>query len=110
MASTTSEYRAQLAQASADIELLVRRFQSLSEQGWETRRDSVLYVLGRLAEMSGALEQRTMPPLPELASFALADAFAVLGGDVLVVLESRDVPGVLNELVDVLRQARAATK
>jgi hypothetical protein len=106
----SDDYEARLGRARSDAELLVRRFQTLSETDWERRRVVVLDLLQRLVQMTGRIERRELPALPELGSFALSDAFAVVCGDVLVALGDRPEPDMLAELLDELHQARIETR
>jgi MoxR-like ATPase len=104
------EYDEQLAQVSAHLDRLVRRLQCLSALAWTSRRDPVLRCLARLVELDGLAERRPMPPLPDLASFSLADAITVVTGDVLAALAEVPNVDVLDRVFVELGAALAATR
>jgi hypothetical protein len=110
VSAAETDYDARLALAEAELERLVRRLRSLSAAAWRERRPPVLLALGRLAQLTALTEQRKLPVLPELADHALADAVAVIGGDVLVVLASRRDDSLLAELIVEIRAAMDATR
>jgi hypothetical protein len=110
VAVVANEYDRRLAQATAQLEVLVRRLQSLSAPAWISRRNAVIGSLTRLVELDGLAEERSMPELPELASFALADAVAVVTGDLLLALVAAPNIDVLNHVLVELRAALDATR
>ena len=75
-----------LAAAAADLGLLVRRLRSLSPRAWQDRRDTARTALAELVALNARLEGRELWP-PNVADHILPDAIAVVGGDVLAVIE-----------------------
>jgi hypothetical protein len=110
VAVAPGEYDERFKQANAHLDRLVRRLQSLSDAAWTSRRDPVVECLRRLVELDGVAEGLQMPRLPELASFALADAIAVVTGDVLAALADSPNGEVLAGVLLELEGALAATR
>ena len=75
-----------LAVARDDLDRLVRRLRHLSPAAWRSRRAAVVALLERLADLGGTFAIWPERMLPDLPDHALADAVAVLGGDLLEVV------------------------
>ncbi len=71
-----------LAVAAEDFGRLVRRLRSLSRRGWQDRREAARAALAGLVALSARLEGVELVP-PTVPDHVLADAIAVVGGDVL---------------------------
>jgi hypothetical protein len=99
-----------LVRAGDELDRLVRRLQSLSAPAWTSRRESVIATLEQLVELTGIAEHRVMPELPELSSFALADAVAVIGGDFLAALADSGADDILNRFLIELRNASSTSR
>jgi hypothetical protein len=103
-------YEEQLALAGDELDRLVRRLRNLSPGAWRLRREPVVAALGRLAELTALAERRTVPKPPTVAEHALADAMAVIGGDVIVALTTSRDGNLMAILVVELRQVLDATR
>jgi hypothetical protein len=99
-----------LAVAAGELARLIRRLAALSGRAWSTRREPVVGLLGQLAALDAVVEDTTSHPVPDLPDHALADALAVIGGDVLEALGSRRDPAALDRTLGELRAAWAATR
>jgi hypothetical protein len=110
VAVAPGEHDERIARATGLLEKLVKRLQSLSAPAWTSRRDPILVCLARLVELNALAEGQPMPELPELASFALADAIMVITGDVLAAHEEAPNGEVLDLLLVELDSALAATR
>jgi hypothetical protein len=75
-------FEVRLSAAVTDLEKLVRRLRSLSPAAWRDRGRPVRETLSGLVALSSELEGRPLET-PEVADHVLADAVAVIGGDVL---------------------------
>jgi hypothetical protein len=99
-----------LGLAASELTRLVRRASQLSGRAWSTRRAPVTELLGRLAEVDATLEQTGPHAVPEVPDHGLADALAVIGGDVLEALVATPDPVVLDRVLADLRAAWTATR
>jgi hypothetical protein len=99
-----------LGLAAAELTRLIRRMSSLSGRAWATRREPAVALLTELAALDVALEGAGPHQLPVLPDHALADALAVIGGDVLEALVAERDPATLDRVVADLRTAWAATR
>jgi hypothetical protein len=93
-----------------ELDRLVRRLQTFSAAAWRTRQAPVVAALGRLVEISGRLENRAMPALPDLAPFAVADATSVIGGDLLTALGVSPDRQFVDDILDEIRRAMESTR
>ena len=103
-------YDERLSLARGELGRLILRLRSLSLPAWRPRRLAVIDALTRLAELSGRAEHRDLPAVPAVADHALADAVAVIGGDVVVALAADPDDGLLAEFVATVQAAREATR
>jgi hypothetical protein len=99
-----------LGLATGELTRLIRRLTSLSPRAWSTRREPVVGLLRRLAELGTELEGTVPHDVPDLPDHSLADAAAVIGGDVLEALSSRRDQAALDRTLAELRGAWAATR
>jgi hypothetical protein len=99
-----------LGLVAAELTRLIRRLSSLSGRAWSSRRDAVLALLGQLAALGAVLEESPPHPVPELPDHGLADALAVVGGDLLEALVTRRDPVALDRTLAELRAAWSATR
>jgi hypothetical protein len=95
---------------AAELTRLIRRLSSLSGPAWSGRRDAVLALLGQLAALDAALEGSPPHAVPELPDHGVADALAVIGGDLLEALVTHHDPAALDRALADLRAAWAATR
>jgi hypothetical protein len=72
-----------VAAVRAELDRLDRRLRSLSVSAWRSRRAAVNHLLEQLAVLGAELESHSVPPMPQLPDYALADAVSVLAEDVL---------------------------
>jgi hypothetical protein len=100
----------QLALASDALELLIRRLRSLSDRAWSTRREPALVLLRQLAALGSAVEDVGPHEVPDLPDYALADAVALVGGDLLEAASLRGDRAALERALAELRAAWAATR
>jgi hypothetical protein len=105
-----SDDEALLGAAWSDLDRLVGRLQRLSESAWRPRRELVMTLLDELARVDARLENVELTPLPDLANFALADALAVIGGDVLECLGAGGHRAVLDEVASLVQAALVSTR
>jgi hypothetical protein len=103
-------YDERLSLARGELARLTLRLRSLSPLAWRSRRKAVITSLARLAAISGRAEHREMPAVPVVADHALADAVAVIGGDVLIALTARPDDDLLAELLATLQDLRESTR
>jgi hypothetical protein len=99
-----------LGRLAADVDQLVRRLRSLGRSSWESRRSSVRALLGDLADISARAEGRPFSAVPDLPDHGLADAVAVISGDLLEVLIPRTCADLLQEAQEVIGRALEETK
>ncbi len=102
-------FEADLADAEASLSRLVGRLRVLSPKSWQTYRAPVRLALSRLVALNADLEGRTLAA-PDVADHVLADAIAVVGGDVLMLLSRAAAADSLVEVQAVLDQALAETR
>jgi hypothetical protein len=100
---------ADVAVARGRLDGLVRRCRSLTAAGWRTRREMIRALLTDLAALDAQLEALPVPEPPPLPDYALGDALAVIGGDVLDALGDEPSAQALAELVGLLERAWALT-
>jgi hypothetical protein len=79
---TGASFEADLAAVEADLAQVVRRLRSLSPRSWRPRRSAADALLAGLVELAARLERRPLDP-PSVPDHVLADAIAVIGGDVV---------------------------
>jgi hypothetical protein len=104
------EYDDRLELAATELERLVRRARGLTSRSWPTRRHAVETALTRMEQLGRERENRVGHPVPELPDYALADALAVLGGDVIESLARVPPdPAQLDRLLSEIRGALDAT-
>jgi hypothetical protein len=96
--------------AAAELDRLIRRMSQLSARAWSTRREPVLRLLRELAALDSALESTGRHDVPDLPDHALADATAVIGGDMLEALSGTPDQAVLDRMIAELRAAWSATR
>jgi hypothetical protein len=99
-----------LGLVAAELTRLIRRLSSLSGRAWSNRRDPVIALLAALAALDAGLEHTEPHAVPELPDHGLADALAVIGGDLLEALVSHREPAALDRALAELRAAWAATR
>jgi hypothetical protein len=99
-----------LREAGADLNRLVTRLGALSGTAWTPRREPVLYLLNRLAVLCASAEGLKPHAVPELDSYALADATSVLGGDVLMALNQVQDADVLSAVTSAVLAALQETR
>jgi hypothetical protein len=99
-----------LGLVASELTRLTRRLSSLSGRAWSGRRPAVIALLGQLAELTAGLEQTGPHAVPELPDHGLADALAVIGGDLLEALVTYRDPAVLDRALAELRAAWTATR
>jgi hypothetical protein len=99
-----------LGLVAVELTRLIRRLSSLSGRAWSSRRDAVNALLTELATFDAGLELTGPHELPELPDHGLADALAVIGGDLLEALFTHRDPIVLDRLLAELRAAWSATR
>jgi hypothetical protein len=99
-----------LGLAAVELTRLIRRLSHLSGRAWSTRREPAFGLLARLAELDDRLEGTGPHDVPDVPDHGLADALAVIGGDVLESLVSRRDAVVLDRVIAELRAAWAATR
>lgn len=102
-------FQPDLAAATTDLERLVRRLRSLSQRSWRERRAAAQAALDGLAALDARLEGRQLdtPTVPE---HALADALAVIGGDVLDAIAMLDDRSALDTTIHLLEVALERTR
>jgi hypothetical protein len=103
-------YDERLALADGELARLVRRLRSLPPASWDRRRRAILMVLDQLSAVTAAAENTAVPALPDLPDHALADAVAVLGGDVIVALNVRPDGDLLASFTAAVRGALNASR
>jgi hypothetical protein len=108
--TTDDTYDELLGLAAAELTRLIRRLSSLSGRAWTARRAPVATLLTGLAALDLALEGTGSHQVPDLPDHALADALAVIGGDVLEALVARHDPAALDRVLADLRATWAATR
>jgi hypothetical protein len=99
-----------LGLAAVELTRLIRRLGQLSGRAWSTRRDPTVALLNQLAQLEATLEGTLAHKVPDLPDHGLADALAVIGGDVLEALVSRRDATALDRVLADLRAAWAATR
>jgi hypothetical protein len=99
-----------LGLVAVELTRLIRRLASLSARAWSDRRDPVIGLLSGLAALDAALEGIDPHRVPALPDHGLADALAVIGGDLLESLAARRDPAVLDRALAELRAAWSATR
>jgi hypothetical protein len=99
-----------LGLAAVELTRLIRRLSHLSSRAWSTRREPARGLLTRLVELDDRLEGTGPHVVPDLPDHGLADALAVIGGDVLEALVSRRDEVALDRVIAELRAAWAATR
>lgn len=100
---------AELTAAREDLALLIRRLRSLSPRARTDRADAVRAALAGLVALDHRLEGGPPQP-PNVADHILADAIAVIGGDVLeTIVVGRD-RSVLTEVTGLLERALSQTR
>jgi hypothetical protein len=99
-----------LGLVAAELTRLIRRLSSLSGRAWSSRRDAVFALLAVLAALEEGLEGIGAHDLPDLPDHGLADALAVIGGDLLDALVTHRDPAVLDRALAELRAAWSATR
>ncbi len=104
------DYEHRLVLARGELARLVLRLRSLSPPAWRSRRKSAVAAVDRLADLSGRAEGRPVPPVPAIAMHALADAVAVVGGDVLAALSDSPDDDLLTAVVETIREALEQTR
>jgi hypothetical protein len=102
-------FEAELATVKADLARLVRRLRSLSPRSWQPRRPVANSLLAGLVELSASLERRPLEP-PGVPDHVLADAVAVIGGDVLAAITAMQDQDALAAVSDLLRNALDGTR
>jgi hypothetical protein len=96
--------------AVAELNRLIRRMTQLSPRAWSTRREPVRGLLRELAVLDATLESTDRHEVPDLPDHALADATAVIGGDVLEALSVNPDQASLERMIAELRAAWSATR
>lgn len=104
-----SPLEADLAAASWDLELLVRRLRSLSSRARQDRVGAARAALDGLVALDARLEDRRLVA-PRVADHILADAIAVVGGDVMELISIRADRDHLMELRVLIDAALVATR
>jgi hypothetical protein len=99
-----------LGLAAGELNRLIRRMTQLTTRAWSTRREPVLRLIRELAALDAAVESTRQHEVPELPDYALADATAVIGGDVLEALALSPDRPTLDRLIAELRATWAATR
>jgi hypothetical protein len=99
-----------LGLVAAELTRLIRRLSSLSGRAWSSRRDPVHSLLGQLAALGAVVEGSPSHVVPELPDHGLADALAVIGGDLLEALVTHRDPAALDRALAELRAAWSATR
>jgi hypothetical protein len=95
---------------AVELTRLIRRLSSLSGRAWSGRRDAVLGLLTGLATLDAALDGTDPHAVPALPDHGLADALAVIGGDLIEALAAHRDPAVLDRALAQLRAAWSATR
>jgi hypothetical protein len=108
--SDDAAYDELLGLVAAELTRLIRRLSSLSARAWASRRDTVTALLARLADLEAGLAETSPHRVPELPDHGLADALAVIGGDLLEALVSHLDPVALDRALAELRAAWSATR
>jgi hypothetical protein len=104
------QYAEMLDLAHDELLRLVRRLQTLSESAWRSRREVVVFAADRFVELAAQAEGHVVRPLPDVASFALADVVAVTCGDVLAAITREPNADVLAAVLAEVRAALVATR
>lgn len=110
MAEPDDRYDEVLGLAAGELERLLRRLGQLTPRAWSTRREPVVTLLRQLAALDAAVEQTPRADVPDLPDHALADATAVIGGDVLEALSDTRDRAALDQLLRELRATWTATR
>jgi hypothetical protein len=98
------------AEVEANLGLLIRRLRRLSPNAWRSRRAPVEDLLAGLEKIAAQLEGRPPRPVPALPDYALADAVAVVGGDVVTQIDQLSGSPSLSEMGRLIRYALDATR
>jgi hypothetical protein len=110
VAAAGEGYDELLGLAAAELNRLIRRLTQLTTRAWSTRREPVLRLIGELAALDAAVESTSLHEVPDLPDYALADATAVIGGDVLEALAASPDRPALDRLIAELRATWSATR
>lgn len=100
---------ADLAAAGESLDLLVRRLRSLSPRARTDRAGAARTALDGLVALEVRLEGCPAKP-PAVADHILADAIAVVGGDLLEAVASSADASSLAEMRKLINTALAATR
>jgi hypothetical protein len=99
-----------LGLVAAELTRLIRRLSSLSGRAWSSRRDPVLALLEAWAALDAVFEESPPHAVPDLPDHGLADALAVIGGDLLEALVTHRDRVALDRALAELRAAWSATR
>jgi hypothetical protein len=108
--SDDAAYDELLGLVAAELTRLIRRLSSLSGRAWSTRRAPVIALLFVLAALDAEVEDTQLHDVPQLPDHGLADALAVIGGDLLEALVTHRDPAALDRALAELRAAWSATR
>jgi hypothetical protein len=98
-----------LGLSRADLGRLVQRLSRVSPLGWRAIRSPVAAFLATMVELSERQQGRPLT-LPDLSDHMLADAVAVIGGEVLDTLAESPDAATLEAARGAITAALAATR
>lgn len=110
MPESGQDFAVQLALLGDALERLERRLRSLGAAAWRSRATVVRALLTELIAVEAMLRGRSPHELPHIAEFALADALAVIGGDVIEAFADVECDASLRSALSAVRTAIDAAR
>jgi hypothetical protein len=110
MPDSGSDHAAHLVLLADDLERLERRLRGLSTAAWRSRADVIRALLLDLIAIEATVNAASGRVCPSVPEHALADALAVIGGDVIDAIADGGPGESLEAALSTVRSALAATR